>query len=120
MALDDCGRLAASVLESAENENPALVLDCVPGFGADAREPDLDNFRRRCVDLRSSGRAAILHMRVGVCRLRWASEMLGSLLWLWTGETNGPDRWDLPGVSVRPGGAVIILVGPRTVLRVVR
>lgn len=36
-----------------------------------------------------------------------------SLVWLWVVEGVRPDRWDLTGAAVCPGGAGIILLGPR-------
>ncbi len=37
-----------------------------------------------------------------------------SLLWLWTVEGRGPDRWDLIGAGVAVTGAMIILYMPRS------
>lgn len=36
-----------------------------------------------------------------------------SLLWLWGAEGVAPDRWDVAGVAIAMGGAVVILAGPR-------
>jgi len=40
--------------------------------------------------------------------------ILSSLLWLWTVESQRPDRWDLTGAAIALLGAAIILFGPRT------
>ena len=36
-----------------------------------------------------------------------------SLLWVWAGEGQRPDRWDLLGAVVCLAGACVILFGPR-------
>lgn len=36
-----------------------------------------------------------------------------SLFWLWTAESQRPDRWDVTGAAVCLVGAAIILWGPR-------
>ncbi|MBI1260628.1 MAG: YnfA family protein [Rhizobiales bacterium] len=38
-----------------------------------------------------------------------------SLLWLWTVESQRPDRWDVTGAAVCLVGAAIILWGPRSI-----
>lgn len=38
-----------------------------------------------------------------------------SLLWLWTIESQRPDRWDVAGTAVRLAGAAIILQGRRSI-----
>ena len=37
-----------------------------------------------------------------------------SLVWLWTVEGRGPDRWDLVGASIAIAGALVILYMPRS------
>jgi small multidrug resistance family-3 protein len=37
-----------------------------------------------------------------------------SLVWLFTVERTAPDRWDLFGAALCIGGALVILLGPRT------
>lgn len=39
--------------------------------------------------------------------------ILSSLLWLWLVEGVPPDLWDLAGVALSVGGALLILYGPR-------
>lgn len=39
--------------------------------------------------------------------------ILSSLVWMWLGERNRPDLWDVVGVSICLVGAAVILLGPR-------
>lgn len=40
--------------------------------------------------------------------------IVGSLLWLWLIEGRHPDHWDLAGAALTIGGAMVILLGPRS------
>lgn len=41
--------------------------------------------------------------------------IVASLIWLWAFEGTRPDRWDLAGGAVCILGAMLILLGPRSV-----
>jgi small multidrug resistance family-3 protein len=41
--------------------------------------------------------------------------IVASLMWLWAFEGTRPDRWDLAGGAVCILGAMLILLGPRSV-----
>lgn len=38
-----------------------------------------------------------------------------SLFWLWTAESQRPDRWDVTGATICLLGAAIIIWGPRSI-----
>ena len=58
------------------------------------------------IDLEFAGRAYAAYGAIYIA---------ASLLWLWTIESQRPDRWDVAGTAVRLAGAAIILQGRRSI-----